>query len=115
MLFIYQNNIDKIQSLLNKLTQKYEENIYFTDESIYNIIGASKQSDSIFKYSRQDNTIKINISNLQYDIERIVAKVDCCSKHQYERAMSISNVFLTTVGIKQMIFRTNENDSIFEM
>ena len=66
MLFIYQNNIDKIQSILNKLTQKNEENIYFTDESIYNIIGASKQSDSIFKYSRQDNTIKIMPNIIKY-------------------------------------------------
>ena len=29
--------------------------------------------------------------------------------------MSISNVFLTGIGVKQMAFRTNENDSLFEM
>lgn len=38
--------------LLNKLTQKYEENLYFTDDSIYDIILSSKQNDSIFKYQR---------------------------------------------------------------
>ena len=35
--------------LLNKLTQKYEENLYFTDDSIYDIILSSKQNDSIFR------------------------------------------------------------------
>lgn len=48
-------------------------------------------------------------------MENIIAKADCCSKHQYEKSMSISNVFLTGIGVKQMAFRTNENDSLFEM
>ena len=101
--------------LLNKLTQKYEENLCFTDDSIYDIILSSKQNDSIFKYQRQDNTIKIKISNIDYNMENIIAKADCCNKHQYEKSMSISNVFLTGIGVKQMAFRTNENDSLFEM
>lgn len=64
---------------------------------------------------RQDNTIKIKVSNTEYNTDNIITKTDCCSKHQYEKYMSISNVFLTNVGIKQMYFRTNENDSLFEM